>query len=189
MRNSHRALLAGTLSLAVAFVAGCGGSGTGLLTGSQASALQDQLNQVSSALSAGHCADVQAATRSLANQVASLPDTVSSSLRQALTGEANQVSSLSVTQCHPATSTSTTPATTPTTTSTTTPTTSTHTNTTPTTPTTTNTNTTPTTPTTPATTPTTPGTNSGGGGLSGGAGGGVPGTGGGANSNGNGNGQ
>ncbi len=194
MRNLHRALLAGSLSLSVGFVAGCGGSGAGLLTSSQASALQSQLNQVSSALSAGHCANVQTATRSLASDVANLPDTVNANLRGALTSEANQVSTLSVSQCHPTstpaststgatgptpspTTTSTSTTSTPTTTSTT------HTN--------TNTTTTPTTPTTPATTPTTPGTNSGGGGLSGGSGGGAgggggAGAGGGANGNGNG---
>jgi hypothetical protein len=186
MRNLHRALLAGSLSLAVGFVAGCGGSGAGLLTGSQASALQNQLNQVSSALSAGHCADVQTATRNLAGQVSDLPSTVNANLRQALSSEANQVNSLSVSQCHPATTTTTTSST-PTTTATTTTTPTTHTTTTTTTATNTNTNTNTTTTTTPATTPTTTGTNSGGGGLTGGAGG-LPGTGGG-DSNGNGNGQ
>ncbi|HTX31445.1 MAG TPA: hypothetical protein VMD09_08660 [Solirubrobacteraceae bacterium] len=185
MRNFHRALLAGSLSLVVGFVTGCGGSGAGLLTGSQASALQNQLNQVSSALGAGHCADVQTATRSLAGQVASLPGTVNANLRQALISEANQVINLSDSQCHPVSTTTTTQST-PTTTATTTTTPTTHTTTTTTT--TTNTNTTPTnTNTTPATTTTTTGTNSGGGGLTGGSGG-LPGTGGGA-SNGNGNGQ
>jgi hypothetical protein len=178
MRNLHRALRAGSLGFVVAFVAGCGASGAGLLTGDQSSALQNQLNRISSALSAGDCSTVRNATRSLADQVASLPATVNANLRQALDSEANQVSTLSVQQCHPvqATTTPTTPTTT-----TSTQTTTTQTTTTPTTQ--TQTTTTPTT-TTPATTPTTPGTNSGGGGL--------PGTGdgaGGGNGNGNGNGQ
>lgn len=186
MRTLHRALLAGSLGLVVAFVAGCGG-GAGLLSGDQASALQNQLDKVSSALSAGHCANVRSATRALADQVASLPSTINATLRQDLDQGASQVSTLAVQQCRPATNTNTTP-TTPATTTTTTPTT-TATTTTPTTPTTT----TPATTSTPATTPTTPGTNSGssgGGGLSSGSGG-APGSGssgGDGNGNGNGNG-
>jgi hypothetical protein len=181
MRNLHRALLAGSLGFAVALVAGCGGSGSGLLTGDQASGLQNELNRISSALSAGDCSTVRSATRGLAAQVASLPATVNGNLRGAIVSEANQVNSLSVGQCHPVTTTrtQTTPATTTSTPTTTTP------ATTPTTP--TQTTTTPTTPTTPATTPTTPGNSSGGGGLPGGTGGGA-GVGGG-NGNGNGNGQ
>ncbi len=180
MRNLHRALLAGTLGFAVVFVAGCGGGGAGLLTGDQASGLQNQLSRISSALSAGDCGTVRSATRSLAAQVAGLPPAVNINLRQAIVSEANQVNSLSVQQCHPVTTTKTqtTPTTTtpaPTTTPSTTPTTQTQTTTTP-----------ATTTTPPATTPTTPGNNSGGGGLpaataAGGAGGG--------NGNGNGNGQ
>jgi hypothetical protein len=180
MRNLHRALLAGSLGFVIAFVAGCGGSSAGLLTGNQASALQNELNRISSALSGGDCGTVRRGTRSLADQVASLPATVNANLRQALDSEANQVSTLSVQQCHPVqtTTTPTTPTTTTSTQTTTTPTTTTPTTTTPTT-------TTPTTP--PATTPTTPGTNSGGGGLPGGNSGGA--SGGGGNGNGNGNGQ
>lgn len=178
MRNLHRALLAGSLGFILAcVVAACGGSGAGLLNGNQASALQNQLNRISSALSAGDCSTVRSATRTLAGEVASLPPAVSTSLRTALDSEANQVSTLSVQQCHPVstTTTTTTTATTPTTPPTTTETT--------TTPTTTTTATTPTnTTTTPATTPSTPGNTSGGGGLPGGNGG-AAGTG-----NGNGNG-
>jgi hypothetical protein len=178
MRNLHRALLAGSLGFVVAFVAGCGASGAGLLTGDQASGLQNQLNRISSALSAGNCGAVRNATRGLAAQVASLPAAVNGNLREAIVSEANQVNNLSVQQCRPVTTPK--PQTTPTTT---TPTTSTPT-TTPTTP--TQTTTTPTTTTTtPATPPTTPGNNSGGGGLPGGSGGGA-GVGAG---NGNGNGQ
>jgi hypothetical protein len=169
MRNLHRALLAGSLGFAASFVAGCG-SGAGLLSGNQASTLQNQLSQVSSALSAGHCAQVRSATQSLVGEVASLPTSVNENLRQALGQEASQVSTLSVQECHPpAATTPKTTTTPPPTTTTTTPTTTT---TTPTTTTTTPTTTT----TTPATTTTTPGTtttgSSGGGGLGGGAGGG-----------------
>lgn len=179
MRNLHRALLAGSLALTVALVTGCGGSSAGLLTGDQSSGLQNQLNRISSALSAGDCTTVRRATRSLAARVAGLPPSVNVNLRQAIVSEANQVNTLSLRQCHPvsATKPQTTP-TTPTAPTTTTPTTA------PTTPTTAPTTPTSTT-TTPATTPTTSGTNSGGGGLPGGTGGGAGVVGG----NGNGNGQ
>ena len=180
MRIFHRALLAGSLSLVVGFVAGCGASGAGLLTGSQASVLQNQLNQISSALSAGHCGSVRSATRSLAGQVASLPDTVSVDLRQALTSEANQVSSLAVSQCRSVASPSSTTTTAATTTNTTPTTATTPTTPTSTSPTTSTPTTTPTTPTAPATTPTTPGNTSGGVGPPAGAG---------NNGNGNGNGN
>lgn len=186
MRNRYRALLAGSLGFAAFFIAGCGGS-TGLLTGNQASTLQNQLTQISSAFGGGNCSAVRSGTQSLVNSVAILPGSVNGNLRQALDQEASQVSTLAVQQCHPVaantpTTTNTTPttATTPPTSTTTTPT---NTNTTPT--------TTPTTTSTPATTPTTTGTNggsTGGGGLpgaGGGAGGGAP-TG---NGNGNGNGN
>jgi hypothetical protein len=181
MRNLYRALLAGSLGFVVAVVAGCGASGAGLLTGDQASSLQNQLNRISSALSAGDCGTVRNATRSLASEVAGLPPTVNLNLRQAIVSEANQVNDLSVRQCHPiqTTTTPTTSTSTTSTSTTTTPTTTTPTTQTQTTPATTNTTT------TPATTTTTPGTNSGGGGLPGGTGGGA-GVGGG---NGNGNGQ
>jgi len=171
MRNRYRGRLAGSLGVAALLVAACG-SGNGLLTGDQASTLQNQLSKVSSALNAGHCSGVRQATQDLVSEVASLPASVNGNLRQALDQEASQVSTLSVQQCHPASTPK--PSTTPTT-----PTTPTTTTTTPTTPTTTTTTpTTPTTPTTtsttPATTPTTTGTNggsSGGGGLGGTAGG------------------
>ena len=184
MRKLHRARLAASLGLAVPLVAGCG-SGAGLLTGGQASTLQNQLSQVSSALNAGQCSHVRTATEDLVSAVASLPASVNDNLRMALDQEASQVSTLAVQQCHPVATT------TPTTTNTTTTTTPTNTTTTPPTTTTPTTPTTPTnTTTTPATTTTTPGTNttgsSGGGGL-----GGDTGTAGGAgvgNGNGSGNG-
>lgn len=186
MRNLRRALLAVGLGLLSLFVTACGG-GAGLLSSDQAGNLNDQLNRVSSAYSAGKCNDVRTAVRGLADAVAGLPSSIKPALRQDLNYTANQVVSLAVSQCRPAAiSTPTTTATTSTTT-TTTPATTTTTQTTPTQPTTT------TTPTTPATTTTTPGSNSGpsgGGGLPGGSG--PPGASGGVGAtsgNGNGNGS
>jgi hypothetical protein len=178
MRYFSRALLAGGLGFAVSFIAGCGG-GAGLIPADQASTLNSQLDQVSSALAAGNCTAVRSAAQSLVSAEANLPSTVNSKLRADLNNGVSTVSQRAVGTCTAATTATTT---TPTTTATTTATTAT--TTTPTTTATTTSN-----PTTPATTPTTPATTptptSGGGGLSGGSNGGGQGLG---NGSGNGNG-
>jgi hypothetical protein len=163
MRYFSRALLAGGLGFAVSFIAGCGG-GAGLIPADQASTLNSQLDQVSSALAAGNCNAVRSAAQSLVGAEANLPSTVNSKLRADLNSGVSTVSQRAVLTCHAvttaATTTTPTTATTAATTSTTT----------------TPTNTSTTTSTTPATTPTPTGTTStpttGGGGLSGGSGGG-----------------
>lgn len=164
MRYFSRALLAGGLGFAVSFIAGCGG-GTGLLPAGPASALNSQLDRISTAIAAGNCAAARSDAQALISQEANLPSTVNSSLRTDLNNGVSTVSQ-DLQNCHATTATTTT---TPTTTATTTATTSTTT-----TPTTTATP--PSTTTTPATTPTPTGTTStpttGGGGLSGGSGGG-----------------
>jgi hypothetical protein len=179
MRYFARALLAGGLGFAVSFIAGCGG-GAGLIPADQASTLNSQLDQVSSALAAGNCTAVRSAAQSLVSAEANLPSTVNSKLRADLNNGVSTVSQRAVVTCHAVTTAATT--TTPTTTATTTATTAT--TTTPTTTATTTSN-----PTTPATTSTPTGTTStptsGGGGLSGGSNGGGQGLG---NGNGNGNG-
>jgi hypothetical protein len=185
MRRVSRALLSGGLGFAVSLIAGCGG-GAGLLSGDQANNLSSQLDQVSSAVSAGHCVAAQNAASSFGQAVLGLPSTVSVNLRRDLAAAANTINQSVPQQCH-----ATTPKTTQTTTST--PTATTQTSTTTSTPTTSSTATQ--TPSTPTTTPSTPTTtspgSSGGGGLSGGSDGGgggglsVGGSGGGA---GNGNG-
>jgi hypothetical protein len=157
MRLAPRAILAGVLGFAASFVVACGG-GSGLLTGDQASSLNNQLDQVSTALASGSCDTVSSATSELSNAVANLPSSVNATLRNNLSQGASTVGQLARQHCH-TTSTATHTETTPATTTDTTPstptqtTTSTPTQTTPTTP----TQTTPTTPTqtTPAT-PTTP---------------------------------
>jgi hypothetical protein len=172
MRLAPRAILAGVLGFAAAFVVACGG-GSGLLSGGQASDLNSQLDQVSAALASGNCSGVSNATAQFSNAIVNLPNSVNVTLRNNLSQGASKVTQLARRQCRPgttdtgttttrATTTETTPSTTTETTpSTTTPTTTT------TTPTTTTT-TTPTTPTTPATTTTPSGTTSTG--TSGGAG-------------------
>src|SRR5690349_5696368 len=184
MRYASRAVLAGALGFAAAFVVACGGS-SGLLSSNDASSLNNQLDSVSSALASKNCGDVSSATSQLADDVVNLPASINSTLRNNLTQGVSTIAQLARRQCAnvpstPTVQTSTTPTNT-TTTQThteTTPTTPTHTNTTPTTPTNTSTN--------PATTPTTPGTTStgtGGAGVGQGAGNSSGGSGTGGNGN------
>jgi cytoskeletal protein RodZ len=164
MRYASRAILAGALGFAAAFVVACGG-GSGLLSSGDASNLNNQLDSVSSALHSKNCGDVSSATSQLADAVVNLPGSLNSTLRNNLTQGVSRIAQLARRQCANVQPPPTTQTNTTTTTETTT--TQTQTNTTPTTP--TNTNTTPTTPTntntTPATTPTTPGTTTGTGGA------------------------
>lgn len=195
MGFAHRAILAGALGFAAAFVVACGGGGSGLLSGNQADTLKSQLDQVSSELASGNCSGVSSASDELTNAVANLPNSVNATLRNNLSQGASTVARLARRQCHPAetqthtettptTDTATTPpATTTETTPATTPTTTTQTQTTPTTP---HTTTTPATSTNPS--GTTPTGTSGGVGLTGNPTGGS-GTGGGGNGDGGGNGN
>jgi hypothetical protein len=170
-----RALLAGGIGFAVSFLAACGG-GAGLLSGNQAGALQNTLNQLSSAVSSHHCQQAASRGEALQTAVLNLPGTVNVTLKQDLVKGTAKATSLALKSCAKTTpqttstaTTSSTATSTPTTTSTTTstptttPTTPTTTPTTPTTPT-----TTPTTPTTPTTTQPTGGVGPGGGGGAGG---------------------
>jgi hypothetical protein len=84
MRHAPRAILAGVLGFAAAFVVACGG-GSGLLSGGQASGISDQLSSVSSALANGDCTGVTNATQNLSNEVSNLPSSVSPALRANLT--------------------------------------------------------------------------------------------------------
>ena len=61
MRYALRATIAGGLGFAVSFLVACGGGG-GLLSGNQASSLNSQLDQVTSALDSGNCGAVTSAT-------------------------------------------------------------------------------------------------------------------------------
>jgi hypothetical protein len=189
MRYVSRALLAGGLGLAAAFLAACGAS-SGLLSASQASNLTALLNRASADVSSGQCYAADKAIGQLRTQIAALPGSVNTTLVSDLSKGAKTVEELANDQCGSAVGTgsdtkSTTTATTApshtTSTSTTTTTTTTPTETTPSPPT-----PAPTTPSTPATTPSTPGTTS-----TGASGGGAPTGGGGGDGQGNnqGNGQ
>lgn len=124
MRFLHRALPAGGLGFVVSLLlAACGGN-AGLLTGQQASDLNNRLNQVSSALAGRDCPGVQNAVQGLAGAVGNLPQSVNSTLRQNLDQGASTVGQLATKQCQrpPApttTSTTTSSTSTPTTTQTT----------------------------------------------------------------------
>lgn len=170
MRYARRALVAGGLGFVVSFIVACGGSG-GLLSHDQASTLNGQLDQVSSALASGDCGAVTNATSGLTAAVANLPDSVSATLRANLAQGASTVQSLAGSHCQPTSTTTISTTTTP-------PTTSTHTVSTATTPTVaTPASTIPTPATTPAGSGTTSTGSSGGAGLGGGSAGGTGGAG------------
>src|SRR5436305_473711 len=154
MRHASRAILAGALGFAAAFVVACGG-GSGLLSADQASTLTNQLNSVSSALVSKNCGNVSSAAGRLADDVINLPSSINSMLRNNLTQGVSTIAQLARRQCANVPATPTTQTNTTTTATTTT---ETHTTTTPTTP--THTTTTTTTSTTPTGTTTTPATTS-----------------------------
>ncbi len=126
-RYTIRALLAGGLGLSTSLLVACGGS-SGLLSGGQASNLDNALDNVSAAVSAGQCGPAQSAVNSFSNQVAGLPASVSPTLRANLLQGANVVGRNAAQDClNPATTstkstTNTTPTTTTQSTTTTTPT-------------------------------------------------------------------
>jgi len=118
MRYASRAVLAGALGFAAAFVVACGG-GSGLLSSNDASSINNQLDSVSSALASKNCGDVSSATSQLADDVVNLPSSINSTLRNNLTQGVSTIAQLARRQCAnvPATptNTNTNPATTPTT--------------------------------------------------------------------------
>ena len=165
MRYAPRAILAGGLGFAAAFVVACGGGSSGLLSSDQSIALSGQADQIASAVQAGNCVAAVNASADLNRKVQTLPVTLNSTLRNNLTQGASTIAQLARQDCrHHTDTTDTTHTTSPTTTTTTTPTTTTTTMTTTTPTTTTTTTTTPTTATTPTDTGTTR-TTTGGAGL------------------------
>jgi hypothetical protein len=118
MRHVPRALLAGGLGLAVSFLVACGG-GKGLLSGDQASTLNSQLDQVSSAVASGNCSAALSAVNSFSSNVSSI-GSLNPTLRDNLTQDATKLAQLATRDCRNATTTTTTPTTTTTTTTTTT---------------------------------------------------------------------
>lgn len=113
MRHVSRALLAGGLGLAAAFLVACGG-GAGLLSSDQASTLNAQLDQVSSAVASGNCAAASSAVSDFSNAVSTLPAGVNQTLRDNLSQDATKLGQLAAKDCQnatTATSTTTTPTT------------------------------------------------------------------------------
>jgi len=152
MRIVVSGALALALGLAASFLVACGAkSNPALIAGSQARRLQQDLDAVRSAVSAGHCTSaLPQALQRLQGEVAALPARTDPRVRARLQAGVANLGSISPASCtHNATATNTTPTTT-----TTTPTNTTPTDTTPTATTPTNTAPTVTTPTT--STPTTP---------------------------------
>jgi hypothetical protein len=118
MRHLPRALLAGGLGFAMSLIAGCGG-GAGLLSSDQAGNLNSQLDQVSSAVAAGHCDAARNAASSFSQAVFNLPSTISGTLKTDLGSAANTISQLVPQKCHQAAATTNTATTATNTTSTT----------------------------------------------------------------------
>src|SRR5436305_14001437 len=83
MGYAPRALLAGGLGFAVSCVVACGG-GAGLLSSDQAGNLNNNLDQVSSAVAGGNCGAVPSAASSLTNAVNNLPSTINTTLQRNL---------------------------------------------------------------------------------------------------------
>jgi hypothetical protein len=119
MRYVSRALLAGGLGLATAFLAACGG-GSGLLSTSQANMLTAEVNQASTYVSNGDCVSADNVLGRLQTQVANLPASINPTLVSDLDQGAATVRSLADKRCSGATGTGTdttrSPAVTPTTT-------------------------------------------------------------------------
>jgi hypothetical protein len=184
MRFVPRSLLGGGLGFTVSLVVAACGGGSGLLSSDQASTINSQLNQISTALQAGDCRTVSSATVTLSSAVANLPASISPTLRSNLDQGISTVGQLANRDCRPSQATTTPKTTTTTSTSTTssTPTTTTSTSTTTTTPTSPTTSTSATTPAGPGTTS----TGSGGAGLGNGNGNGNGNSGGASAGNGNG---
>ena len=171
MRSVLKVVLLAALGCAAAVLVACGDR-SGLLSGSQASSLQDALAAVQSACADGDAGHASVAARSFAERVDALPPgAVDRGLIDDLRQGASTLQTLVARTCTTAATTTTTPTVTTTTpTTTTAPTTS------------TTTPTTPTTPTVPPTTPTVPPDDGGtpGGGTTPGNSGGAPGISGGA---------
>ena len=149
------------IALCAVSLGACGGS-TGLLSSSEATSLNDQLDSVDAAVAAGDCPAAALASARLKAAAISLSPTVDSALRSNLSEGASTVAKLALTDCSASsTTTTTTPSTTS---STTTPTTSSSTSSSTSTSTSTSSSTTTTTPTT-TTTTTTPTTTTDSGGA------------------------
>jgi hypothetical protein len=97
----NRAIVATGIGLAVTVLAGCGSSGSALLSRDQASLLQAELQRASGALDAGHCQD---ATRDAGELVTSAQNLggVDSKLVSDLVDGANRIAQLTAQDCHAA---------------------------------------------------------------------------------------
>ena len=86
MGSAPRALFAGGLGIAAAFLVACGGGGAGLLSSDQAGTLSNQLDQLASAVDTGHCGAAASAVASLNNAIDNLPSSVNPALAANLKG-------------------------------------------------------------------------------------------------------
>jgi hypothetical protein len=110
MGFGSRAILAGSLGFAAAFVVACGGA-NGLLTAQQSSTLSGQLGSISDALSSHQCGAATNAIATLNNDISDLPQSVDTTLVKNLAQGAQTIDDLAQ-QCVATTSSQSTSTTT-----------------------------------------------------------------------------
>src|ERR1700704_5664330 len=101
MRSVLRALLAGGLVFTVSLVVAACGGGSGLLSSDQASTISSQLDQISSALQSGDCRPASGPKVNPSPEGATLPASVSPTLRSNLDQGISPVGQLANRQCKP----------------------------------------------------------------------------------------
>jgi DNA primase len=104
MRRAAAILLALSLGLSSAFLVACGDRNK-LLPQSDASAINDKLDSVSSAVAAHNCTTVQDAINAAERQAQSLPNTVDPKLQATLQANLEHVATVAQTACTQSTQT------------------------------------------------------------------------------------
>jgi hypothetical protein len=98
MRKLGRPLIAGLLGFAAAFLIACGDR-NGLIPGSDADAIDSQLDSAQAALDSQSCAQATAAAQRAQLRIARLPASVDPKLRARLTEGANRLVTLAARDC------------------------------------------------------------------------------------------
>jgi len=111
MRRAVAILLALSLGLSSAFLVACGDRNK-LLPQSDASAINDKLDSVASAVAAHNCTTVQDAVNAAERQAQSLPNTIDSKLQATLQANLEHVASVAQAACTQSTQTKSTVSTT-----------------------------------------------------------------------------
>ncbi len=107
MRYVPRAILAGGLGLAAAFLVACGG-GSSLLSSGQANSLLAAFDRVGQAAGSGNCASINNATSQLNSQIQNLPGSIQGNITDSLNQWASTVGGLATKACGSTKTTTTT---------------------------------------------------------------------------------